>query len=105
MSKEELNLFSKEKDGKFTKYQYVCNLKDTYKITLNIVSENVFYMWFQIYNINSNYNLAIQNNLKAMIWIKDINGRYIKVNKNFEEMTGICKSEIIGKKDSQINAN
>ncbi|WP_195366024.1 PAS domain-containing sensor histidine kinase [Paeniclostridium hominis] len=62
-------------------------------------------MWFQIYNLNSNYNLAIQNNLKAMIWIKDINGRYIKVNKNFEEMTGICKSEIIGKKDSQINVN
>lgn len=105
MSKEELNLFSKEKDGKFTKYQYVCNLKDTYKITLNIVNESVFYMWFQIYNLNSNYNLAIQNNLKAMIWIKDINGTYIKVNKNFEEMTGICKSEIIGKKDSQINVN
>ncbi|MBC6002468.1 MAG: hypothetical protein E7C86_08185 [Paeniclostridium sordellii] len=42
MSKEELNLFSKEKDGKFTKYQYVCNLKDTYKITLNIVNESVF---------------------------------------------------------------
>ena len=37
MSKEELNLFSKEKDGKFTKYQYVCNLKDTYKITFSIL--------------------------------------------------------------------
>ena len=105
MSREELNLFSKEKDNKFTKYQYVCNLKDTYKIILNIDDKNNFYMWFQIYSINNNYNLAIQNNLKAIIWIKDINGRYIKVNKNFEEMTGICKDEIIGKKDSQININ
>ncbi|EPZ55261.1 sensory box protein [[Clostridium] sordellii ATCC 9714] len=38
-----------------------------------------------------------------MIWIKDVNGRYIKVNRNFEEITGLEDIDIIGKKNSQLN--
>ncbi|MDU5021755.1 MAG: ATP-binding protein, partial [Clostridiales bacterium] len=62
-----------------------------------------FFIWFESYHINNNYSLAIQNNLKAMIWIKDVNGRYIKVNRNFEEITGLEDIDIIGKKNSQLN--
>ncbi|MGL5641753.1 MAG: PAS domain-containing protein, partial [Paraclostridium sp.] len=105
ISKEEVSLFLKEDKNKFKRYQYVCNLKDIYKITLNIDNENNFYMWFELYHISSNYNLVIQNNLKAMIWVKDINGRYIKVNRNFEQIMNIENSDIIGKKNSQISIN
>ena len=80
------------------KYQYVCNLRDIYKVTLSMCEDDKFFIWFESYHINNNYSLAIQNNLKAMIWIKDVNGRYIKVNRNFEEITGLEDIEIIGKK-------
>jgi PAS domain S-box-containing protein len=103
MPKDELNLFLEAGKDNLTRYQYVCNLKDTYKITFNTDNQNNFYMWFQIYQVNNNYNLAIQNDLKAIIWTKDINGRYIKVNRNFEHMIGIPSNNIIGKKDSQVN--
>ncbi|MDU6248999.1 MAG: ATP-binding protein [Paeniclostridium sordellii] len=85
------------------KYQYVCNLRDIYKVTLSMCEDDKFFIWFESYHINNNYSLAIQNNLKAMIWIKDVNGRYIKVNRNFEEITGLEDIDIIGKKNSQLN--
>ena len=99
----EVELFEKINEGIFERYQYVGNLKDIYKVTLNIDENNNFYMWFQIYHISSNYNFLLDDNLKAIIWIKDINGRYIKVNRNFEEFVGLKKSEIIGKKNKNLN--
>ncbi|OSB08257.1 ATP-binding protein [Paraclostridium bifermentans] len=102
ISKDEIELFDKVSNNKFTRYQYVCNLKDIYKVTLNIDKYDNFYMWFQVYHVSSNYNLLIQNNLKAIIWTKDINGRYIKINRNFEELVGMPKGEIIGKKNKEL---
>lgn len=101
--KDEIKAASKEGKNKFIRYQYVSGLKDIYKITLNIDEGNNFYLWFELYQISSNYNLVIQNNLKAMIWIKDVDGRYIKVNRNFEQIMDIENDDIIGKKNSQIS--
>lgn len=103
ISRNEINSFSRIDENKQMKYQYVCNLRDIYKVTLSMCEDNKFFIWFESYHINNNYSLAIQNNLKAMIWIKDVNGRYIKVNRNFEEITGLEDIDIIGKKNSQLN--
>lgn len=103
ISRNEINSFSRIDESKQMKYQYVCNLRDIYKVTLSMCEDDKFFIWFESYHINNNYSLAIQNNLKAMIWIKDVNGRYIKVNRNFEEITGLEDIDIIGKKNSQLN--
>ncbi|CEO32348.1 sensor histidine kinase [Paraclostridium sordellii] len=103
ISRNEINSFSRIDENKQMKYQYVCNLRDIYKVTLSMCEDDKFFIWFEWYHINNNYSLAIQNNLKAMIWIKDVNGRYIKVNRNFEEITGLEDIDIIGKKNSQLN--
>lgn len=103
ISKEEIRLFDAVDNNNFTRYQYVCNLQDIYKVTLNIDSQDNFYMWFQVYHVSSNYNLLIQNNLKAIIWTKDINGRYIKINRNFEDLIGLNKGDIIGKKNCELD--
>lgn len=103
ISKEEIRLFGAVDNNNFTRYQYVCNLQDIYKVTLNIDSQDNFYMWFQVYHVSSNYNLLIQNNLKAIIWTKDINGRYIKINRNFEDLVGLNKGDIIGKKNCELD--
>ncbi|MRZ80271.1 PAS domain-containing protein [Paeniclostridium sordellii] len=103
ISRNEINSFSRIDENKQMKYQYVCNLRDIYKVTLSMCEDDKFFIWFESYHINNNYSLAIQNNLKAMIWIKDVNGRYIKVNRNFEEITGLEDRDIIGKKNSQLN--
>lgn len=103
ISRNEINSFSRINENKQMKYQYVCNLRDIYKVTLSMCEDDKFFIWFESYHINNNYSLAIQNNLKAMIWIKDVNGRYIKVNRNFEEITGLEDIDIIGKKNSQLN--
>ena len=103
ISRNEINSFSRIGENKQMKYQYVCNLRDIYKVTLSMCEDDKFFIWFESYHINNNYSLAIQNNLKAMIWIKDVNGRYIKVNRNFEEITGLEDIDIIGKKNSQLN--
>ena len=103
ISRNEINSFSRIDENKQMKYQYVCNLRDIYKVTLSMCEDDKFFIWFESYHINNNYSLAIQNNLKAMIWIKDVNGRYIKVNRNFEEITGLEDIYIIGKKNSQLN--
>ena len=103
ISRNEINSFSRIDENKQMKYQYVGNLRDIYKVTLSMCEDDKFFIWFESYHINNNYSLAIQNNLKAMIWIKDVNGRYIKVNRNFEEITGLEDIDIIGKKNSQLN--
>lgn len=103
ISRNEINSFSRIDENKQMKYQYVCNLRDIYKVTLSMCEDDKFFIWFESYHINNNYSLAIQDNLKAMIWIKDVNGRYIKVNRNFEEITGLEDIDIIGKKNSQLN--
>lgn len=103
ISKEEIELFDTVDNNNFTRYQYVCNLQDIYKVTLNIDSQDNFYMWFQVYHVSSNYNLLIQNNLKAIIWTKDINGRYIKINRNFEDLVRLNKGDIIGKKNCELD--
>ncbi|CEN77508.1 sensor histidine kinase [Paraclostridium sordellii] len=103
ISRNEINSFSRIDENKQMKYQYVCNLRDIYKVTLSMCEDDKFFIWFESYHINNNYSLAIQNNLKAMIWIKDVNGRYIKVNRNFEEITGLEDIDIIGKKNSQLH--
>ncbi|GAA0699787.1 ATP-binding protein [Paraclostridium ghonii] len=103
ISKEEIELFDQVGSNNFARYQYVCSLNDIYKVILNIDSQDNFYMWFQVYHLSSKYNLLIQNNLKAIIWTKDINRRYIKVNRNFEELVGLKKGEVIGKKNSELD--
>ena len=103
ISRNEINSFSRIDENKQMTYQYVGNLRDIYKVTLSMCEDDKFFIWFESYHINNNYSLAIQNNLKAMIWIKDVNGRYIKVNRNFEEITGLEDIDIIGKKNSQLN--
>lgn len=103
ISINEIKKFSKEKENRVIKYQYIYRLKSIYKITLNFYDKDEFYIWFEEYHISNNYNLAIQNDLKAIIWVKDINGRYIQVNKNFEKIMEIESAHLIGKKNSEIS--
>lgn len=103
ISINEIKIFSKEKENKIIKYQYIYKMKNIYKITLNFYDKDEFYIWFEEYHLSSNYNLAIRNDLKAIIWIKDINGRYIQINKNFERIMKIESEQLIGKKNSEIS--
>ncbi len=45
---------------------------------------------------------AVMDTFPFDMWYKDLDGKYILVNKSFEEYTGKPKAEIIGKKDQEI---
>lgn len=45
---------------------------------------------------------AILDHSPVAIWLKDLAGRYLKVNRQFEKNVGLSEGEIIGKTDSQI---
>lgn len=103
ISISEIKKSSKVKENRIIKYQYINRMQNIYKIILNFDDEDEFYIWFEAYHISNNYNLAIQNDLKAIIWIKDINGRYIQVNRNFEKMMKVKSVDVIGKKTSETS--
>ncbi len=46
---------------------------------------------------------SILDNTTALIFIKDLEGRYIMVNRRFKEMLGLTEDEVIGKTDYDIN--
>jgi PAS domain S-box-containing protein len=45
---------------------------------------------------------AILNNIPDMAWLKDLEGQYIAVNNQFEQVSGRVQEEIIGKTDLDI---
>ncbi len=45
---------------------------------------------------------AILDHSPVSIWLKDLEGRYLKVNRQFEKNTGLSEKEILGKTDMQI---
>ena len=45
---------------------------------------------------------AILNNIPDMAWMKDLDGRYIAVNVQFEQVSGISRQNLIGKTDAEI---
>ncbi len=45
---------------------------------------------------------AIMNNSPAIIYLKDLQGRYLLVNKEFEYVVGITDKDIRGKKDHEV---
>lgn len=101
ISNSDFDRFKEEKLDEFTIYQYVPKFKDIYKITMQIEG-NSFFLWMERYILKDNYMEAIRNNLKSVIWTKDINGRYIRVNNRFEELVGLGEKEIIGKTNYDI---
>ncbi|HNP28951.1 MAG TPA: PAS domain S-box protein [Nitrospirales bacterium] len=45
---------------------------------------------------------AILDHSPVAVWLKDLEGRYLKVNRQFEKNTGLSEKEILGRTDSQI---
>lgn len=45
---------------------------------------------------------AIMDNSPALIFIKDLEGRYLQVNRQFETLTHLSQQDLIGKTDDQI---
>jgi PAS domain S-box-containing protein len=45
---------------------------------------------------------AILDHSPVSIWLKDLDGRYLKVNRQFEMNVGLSEKEILGKTDRQI---
>ena len=74
-----------------TEAKYVENLIEESKIKLQHQQEE--------------YNLRLQsviNNIPMMLYIKDLESRYIMINKNFMETFGVNDEMVIGKKNSEI---
>ncbi|RAJ01644.1 PAS domain S-box-containing protein [Chitinophaga skermanii] len=47
---------------------------------------------------------AILDNTTSLIYVKDVEGRYLMVNKQFEKVFQLDKTEICGKKDNELPA-
>ncbi|WNM60037.1 sensor histidine kinase [Candidatus Nitrospira allomarina] len=45
---------------------------------------------------------AILDHSPVSIWLKDLEGRYLKVNRQFERNAGLSEKQILGKTDTQI---
>jgi PAS domain S-box-containing protein len=45
---------------------------------------------------------AIVNNSRAVIYLKDCQGRYLLINKRYEELFDITQQEVLGKTDAEI---
>src|SRR4051794_32534039 len=59
----------------------------------------------QLLQQQEEYNLrmkSVLNNIPMILYIKDLDGRYITINKNFSETFSISDEEIIGKTNSEM---
>ena len=56
----------------------------------------------QLLQQNQEQLQAILDHSPVSIWLKDLEGRYLKVNRQFEKNVGLSEKEILGKTDSQI---
>jgi PAS domain S-box-containing protein len=45
---------------------------------------------------------SILDNSTAVIRVKDVSGRYLRINRRFEEIFGLGRSEIFGKTDHEL---
>ncbi len=45
---------------------------------------------------------AVMDNSPALIWVKDLDGRYLFVNSRCEEVFGVGSEEVVGSTDSQL---
>jgi two-component system sensor histidine kinase/response regulator len=45
---------------------------------------------------------SILDNSTAVIEVKDVNGRYLRINRRFEEIFGLDRSEVLGKTDHDL---
>ena len=45
---------------------------------------------------------ALLNNSPAIIFVRDLEGRYLLVNWQFEQTTGFSQAEVLGKKDAEL---
>ncbi|MGL5749723.1 MAG: PAS domain-containing protein, partial [Paraclostridium sp.] len=104
ISKEDLDRFKQSETNGFTTYQYIPVLKDIYKITGELKNNNYF-LWLERYLLKDTYIDAVMNNLKSIIWVKDLSGRYIRVNNRFKKVVGLKEEDIIGKKDFEIKTH
>lgn len=102
ISRDEIKRFTDIKSSELTLYQYLPRLKDIYKIYIELESDS-FFIWMERYILKDKYMEAIKNNLKSVIWTKDIQGRYIRINNRFEELVGLREKDIIGKTNDEIN--
>ena len=56
----------------------------------------------QLLQQNQEQLQAILDHSPVSIWLKDLEGRYLKVNRQFEKNAGLTEKEILGKTDSQL---
>ena len=82
-------------------FEFLINLIDQKSSTIVLMDE-------QTHQIQSSKDLlekqtlflhTILNTIPDLIWLKDINGKYLSCNKNFERFFGAKESEILGKSD------
>ena len=52
-------------------------------------------------SLEENLNLILDT-VPAMVWSKDVNGRYLWINKNHADSIGVLKEKAVGKTDFDI---
>ncbi len=45
---------------------------------------------------------SILDNSTAVVQVKDLSGRYVRINRRFEEIFGLDRSQILGKTDHDL---
>ncbi len=93
------------KYGKEDKNLYIPYLRGWYTISMSLVDENNYIMWFiENKKINKIDDIElVSDNLSDYIFYKDIDSRIINCNKSYaQELVTLDKSEIIGKYTKDI---
>lgn len=103
-------LFNREKllnlktngDKIFKTMDYISLLNDFYEIEIINVEGNVFAVWFSN-KIDLDKGIkTILDTVGVYTWLKDVNGRYIYLNRGFDEFVDIEPNSIKGKTDFDI---
>lgn len=93
---------AKESKEKFSEDVFIDGLNQWFKIHITNYKDNYFVLRLvEIHKEKSLMN-SIINNLPFSTWAKDKDGRYITVNKTYEEQSGYTFKEVRGKTDFQL---
>ncbi len=89
-----------EENGKISGFQSIARDISEVRYVANLVKESKIKLRQQQEAYNARLQ-AILNNIPLLLYMEDLEGRYIMVNRNFSESLGLGE-EIIGKKNSEI---
>ena len=93
-----------EKNGKITGFQSTARDITQVKYVESLVRESKI----KLHQQQEEYNFRLQsviNNIPMVLYIKDLEGRYVMVNRKFIEASGLRDDTIIGKTNAEIFKN